>query len=263
MSDSSPPDDPRLGSLLSGRYHLVERLGAGGMGLVYRGKDRETGQQVAVKFLHESLAFQQDFVKRFEREVKVMRRLNHLNLTAVLDSGVAGTAPYLVMEFHPGKSLERLIESGSIPLLRAVGIARQILAGMQHAHACGVIHRDLKPDNVILLDGMSSDVIKILDFGLAKLMDDDGAGSGKLTETGDAMGTPSYMSPEQADGRKADPRTDLYSVGVMLYEMVVGKRPFVAETAMAVMRMHVARDPTPPRKAAPKRGVTEELEHVV
>ena len=236
--------------MLSDRYRLDERLAAGGMGVVYRGVETKLDRPVAVKFLHEALAFVPDLKKRFGREVQAMGRLAHPNLVAILDSGVHGGVPFLVMEFLVGRPLSQEIEDrGALPPARALAIARQILAGVAHAHASGIVHRDLKPDNVLLLsdgaDGGAGEPLKILDFGLAKMIGDSASGLTQLTNTGFALGTPGYMSPEQARGAAADERADLYAVGVMLYEMLAGRRPFVADSAMGVLRMHME-DPPPP-----------------
>jgi serine/threonine-protein kinase len=258
---SAPSDDadPKLGTTVAQRYRLDERLGAGGMGVVYRGVELDGERPVAIKFLHEAFAGIPDLVKRFDREVSALRRVKHPNLAAILDSGVQGGVPYLVMELHHGKSLADLIERGALPPKRAVALAREVLAGVSAAHACGVVHRDLKPDN-ILLDG---DQVHILDFGLAKMVSGTDAGATQLTNTGLAMGTPGYMAPEQARGTTVDHRADLYSVGVILYHMVVGRKPFVSESAMAVMRMHMDDPPMPPRRAAPDAKLSIALERVI
>ncbi|HEX2568602.1 MAG TPA: protein kinase [Polyangia bacterium] len=260
--------DPRLGSLLGGRYRLEECLGAGAMGAVYRATALGNGQTVAVKLLHEGFALQPNFVKRFEREAEAMARLSHPHLTRVLDSGVEGTTPFLVMEYHRGRSLDHVLKEGAIEPVWAVALTRQILEGIHHAHESGVVHRDLKPENIILLEGApaagagrgpAAPVVKILDFGLAKFMDGEESVL-KLTQTGTAMGTPYYMSPEQALGSSVDLRSDIYAVGVILYEMVVGRPPFYAENPMAVLRMHLDKPPVPLRQAAPECGVSEALE---
>ncbi|HEY7956052.1 MAG TPA: serine/threonine-protein kinase [Polyangia bacterium] len=234
------------------------------MGVVYKGVDLESSgaaRAVAVKFLHDALAGVPDLVKRFRREVEVMRRLTHPNLVGVLDSGVSAGVPYLVMDFQAGRSLTEVLERGALPPPRAIALARQVLAGVAHAHGQGVLHRDLKPDNILLIptdDG--GEQVKILDFGLAKLLDDEGT---QLTNTGFALGTPAYMAPEQAKGQPTSERTDLYSVGVVLYHMVVGRRPFVAESPMAVLRMHMDDAPVAPRKAAPDQKLSAALDAAI
>jgi eukaryotic-like serine/threonine-protein kinase len=253
--------DPKLGVDVAGCYRLVERLGAGGMGVVYKGEDSRSGEPVAIKFLHEAFAGMPDLVKRFEREVTAMRRVAHAHVVSVLDSGVDGGVPYLVMEFQSGKPLADILERGALPPGRAVGIARQVLAGVAAAHASGVVHRDLKPDNIMLVKGVEGDFVKILDFGLAKMVQ--GTNGTQLTNTGFALGTPGYMAPEQANGDHIDERADIYAVGVVLYHMVVGQRPFVADSPMAVLRMHMDDPPKPPRKAAPDANLSAELEAAI
>jgi serine/threonine protein kinase len=246
---------------LEGRYRLIEPLGEGGMGVVYKAERVGMGRMLAVKFLQQSVVGVRELVKRFEREVAAMSRLSHPNLTSVIDSGVHEGVPWLAMDFQKGRSLGELLDGGALPARRAVGIARQMLSGLMHAHENHVLHRDLKPDNVILLDGVEGDFVKILDFGLAKIAGPD-EDSSLVTATGFAMGTPGYMSPEQGRGAKADERSDVYAVGVMLYEMVVGRRPFVGESPLAVLRMHMDDTPAAPRSLAPG-PVSLELERVI
>jgi serine/threonine protein kinase len=263
--------DPRLGSLMGGRYRLEDCLGAGAMGAVYRATALADGQTVAVKLLHEGFALQPNFVKRFEREAEAMGRLSHPHLTRVIDSGVDGTTPFLVMEYYRGRSLDHVLKEGALDPTWAVSIARQLLEGIHHAHESGVVHRDLKPENILLVEGApggtpgsepTTPVVKILDFGLAKFIDGEESVL-KLTQTGMAMGTPYYMSPEQALGSSVDLRSDIYAVGVILYEMVVGRPPFYAESPLAVLRMHLDKSPTPPRQAAPESDVSEALEAAI
>ncbi|HXU70060.1 MAG TPA: protein kinase [Polyangia bacterium] len=253
--------DPRIGTTLEGRYRISDRLAAGGMGVVYKGELTAIGKPVAVKFLHDALTLIPDVVKRFGREAQAMSKLAHPNLVSVLDSGLDRGTPFLVMDFVSGKSLAELLADGPLPAGRAAVIARQILAGVKAAHANHVVHRDLKPDNIVLLDGVEGDFVKILDFGLAKMMRGDDSAS-QLTNTGFALGTPGYMSPEQARGTEADERSDLYAVGVILYHMVTGRKPFIADSPLAVLRMHMDDPPTPPNQLAP-RSCSPELEKVI
>jgi serine/threonine-protein kinase len=258
MSD----EDPRVGRLIDDRYRLEARLAAGGMGVVYRAARIGIGKPVAVKFLLEQYARVADLVKRFEREAAAMSRLAHPHLISVIDYGVALGSPYLVMEFETGQLLGDLLTHGALPPARAVGIIRQVLSGVRHAHASGVVHRDIKPDNVMLIAGVERDFVKILDFGLAKILAGDGVDATQLTQTGFALGTPGYMSPEQAQGDKIDLRTDLYAVGVVLYEMVVGHQPFLAKSPQELLRKHMDEKPTPPRKAGAEQA-SPELEQVI
>ncbi|MCA1664724.1 MAG: serine/threonine protein kinase, partial [Myxococcales bacterium] len=240
--------DSRIGTTLEERYRVIERLAAGGMGVVYKGELVAIGKPVAIKFLHDALTLIPDVVKRFQREATAMSKLAHPNLVSVLDSGLAAGTPYLVMDFVSGKSLAEVLAQGPMPATRAAGLAKQILAGVRAAHAQHVVHRDLKPDNIILLDHVEGDFAKILDFGLAKVLRGEDSAASQLTNTGFALGTPGYMSPEQARGTDADERSDLYAVGVILYHMVTGRKPFVADSPLAVLRMHMDDAPTPPTR---------------
>ena len=254
--------DSRVGTTLEGRYRIVDRLAAGGMGVVYKGELVAIKKPVAVKFLHDALTLIPDVVKRFEREATAMSKLAHPNLVSVLDSGLEKGTPYLVMDFVSGKSLAEVLAAGPLSATRAAGLARQILAGVKHAHASHVVHRDLKPDNIILLDHVEGDFAKILDFGLAKVLRGEDSAASQLTNTGFALGTPGYMSPEQARGTEADERSDVYAVGVILYHMVTGRKPFIADSPLAVLRMHMDDAPTPPTKLTPG-ACSPELEKVI
>ena len=253
----SPPD-PRVGQVLQGRYRILERVAAGAMGVVYRGERVELSRAVAVKFLHPWIAAQQTFRTRFETEARAMSRLNHPNCVSVIDFGVEGS-PYLVMDFITGGTLRKVLEWGRLSPVRAVAIARQVLAGVAHAHAQGIIHRDLKPDNMILTDtdGLP-DHVKILDFGLAKLRD------GPAKTSGLAIGTPSYMSPEQTGAPgEIDGRTDIYAVGVVMHEMLAGAKPFASEKVAEILLMHRDQAPPPLRQVVPAAGISAALEAVV
>ncbi|HEV3031667.1 MAG TPA: serine/threonine-protein kinase [Polyangia bacterium] len=258
--DASPPEppDPRVGAVLQGRYRLDAQLASGAMGIVYRGERLQLGRPVAVKFLHPWIATQRAFLDRFQNEARAMSRLQHPNCVSVIDFGVDG-APYLVMDFITGKTLRDTIAGGRLEPARALRLVRQLLAGLGYAHAQGIIHRDLKPENLILSDEPGlSDHLRILDFGLAKLRD------GPAMTAGLAVGTPSYMSPEQtgADGA-IDARTDLYAVGIVLFELLAGRKPFQSENVGELLLMH--RDQPPPllRASAPDVGLSAEIEAVV
>ena len=258
--EASPPEppDPRLGSVLQGRYQLNAKLASGAMGVVYRGERLGLGRAVAVKFLHPWIATQKAFISRFENEARAMSRLQHPNCVSVIDFGVEGT-PYLVMDFVTGKTVREALEGGSFEPGRALHVVRQLLAGLGHAHAQGIIHRDLKPENLILADEEGlGDHLRILDFGLAKLRD------GPAMTAGLAVGTPSYMSPEQtgADGA-IDARTDFYAVGVLLFEMLAGRKPFQSENVGELLLMQREKAPPLLRAAAPDARLSAELEAVV
>jgi len=255
--------DPRIGLVLQERYRVEERIGAGGMGIVYLAERIGLGRRVAVKFLHPEIAAQPQFLMRFEREARAMSRLNHPHCVPVIDFGVVSGAPYIVMEYVTGESLTTLMARGPIAPRRAVQLMRQILAGLAHAHNDGIVHRDIKPDNVILADATGTgDHVRLFDFGLAKVTKRAGTASGLLGAT--AIGTPSYMSPEQAMGSTVDVRSDLYSCGVLLYQMLTGHKPFIGHDPLDVMRKHVEQ-PAPPLADHAPPGVRfpAELEAVV
>jgi eukaryotic-like serine/threonine-protein kinase len=230
---ASPDPDPRIGQVVDGRYRILERLAQGGMGVVYRAERVPVGKTVAVKFLHRIYADDKASLARFERETRVLSKLTHPNCVSVIDFGVDGS-PYLVMDFAGGITLRAALDAGKMPLADAVAILRQVLAGLAHAHAQGVIHRDLKPANIMISDEIGTGRhVRLLDFGLARL-----ASSSVLTQSSVAIGTPSYMAPEQTVGGDVDERTDIYQVGVVMFEMITGERLFVAEETSQLLEMH-------------------------
>ncbi len=246
--------DPRIGTVLHERYRIVERIGDGAMGAVYRGERVKLGRPVAIKFLLEEYAATPDGLRRFEVEARAMSRLAHPNCVAVTDFGVDDGTPYLIMEFAPGRSLREVLRSEErlVPA-RAVAIVRQVLAGLVHAHGQGIVHRDIKPENMLLasVEGHGEHV-RILDFGLAKVRDD------AVFTSGMALGTPGYMSPEQTLGRPVDQRADVYATGILLHELIAGLKPFVSDDPHAVMRMHRDATPAPLRQVgAPVSGELE------
>ena len=243
--------DPRIGTTLEGKYRIDARIGAGGMATVYRATRLMIGDAVAVKILHAGTLQDSGAPERFRREAQAAARLKHNNVVTVHDFGVAddGTI-YLVMELVEGESLRTLIErAGPMPPPDAAEILEQACAALDSAHAQGVVHRDLKPDNVVVSRRPAGLHVEVLDFGIARLQD--AAGVGTLTQQGKVLGTPHYMSPEQCLGEKLDGRSDIYSLGVVLYEMLSGAVPFDATTSMAVAVKHVNADPPPLRAANP------------
>jgi serine/threonine protein kinase len=252
------PPDPRVGSVIQGRYKILAIVASGGMGVVYRGERLQLGRPVAIKFLHPWIATQRSFLERFQVEARAMSRLGHPNCASVIDFGVEDV-PFLVMDFVAGRSLRSLIESDRLEPTRVLGFARQILSGVAHAHAQGIIHRDLKPGNIIVSDTPGLvDNDRILDFGLAKLKD------GPALTVGMAVGTPSYMAPEQTlEGGVVDARTDIYGVGILLFEMLTGKKPFVSDKLADLMLMQ--QEKQAPRMSAVASGVSfsDTLEAVV
>jgi hypothetical protein len=263
--------DPRLGTAVAGRYRIVAVAGRGGMGTVYEVEHLTTSKRLALKTLLPEMGRIGELSQRFEREAKAQSRLNHPNIVSVSDFGTLedGTLFY-VMELVRGKSLGDLLEEpGAIDATRALRIARRILEGLAHAHRHGVIHRDLKPDNIMLLEVGESederDLVKLVDFGIAKLVGDAEAdvGGDKLTQAGVAFGTPDYMAPEQALGEAIDGRADVYSLGVILFEMLAARKPFQSDDKLAVVRMQVAVPPPSLAAAAPGRTFPGAIEKLV
>ena len=234
---SEAPD--RVGSLVDGRYRITEMMAAGSMGSVYKAERVPVGKLVAVKFLHASYANDSEFQARFDRETRVMSKLNHPNCVSVLDFGVWEGEPYLVMDFVDGVTLRSVIDKGPLEPPKAMSIARQILSGLAHAHKQEVFHRDVKPANIMISEEIGhGQRVRILDFGLARLQGNVGRDA---TQTNMVVGTPNYMAPEQTvPGGSVDGRTDLYAVGVVLYEMITGHRPFQAEDTLQLLGMHRA-----------------------
>jgi eukaryotic-like serine/threonine-protein kinase len=224
-------------TLVDTRYRILNRIGSGGMADVYLAEDTHLGRQVALKVLHRRFAQDQEFVERFRREAKSVAGLSHPNVVGVFDRGDHEGTYYIAMEHLPGRTLKEIVEAEA-PLAqeRAIDLGEQILQGAGYAHRHGVIHRDFKPHNVIVdQDGRA----KVTDFGIAR------AGASEMTETGSIMGTAQYLSPEQAQGHAVAAASDLYSIGVMLYEMLAGRLPFEGESAVSVALKHLSEPPPP------------------
>jgi serine/threonine-protein kinase len=252
----------QIGRLVGGRYRLVSLIGAGGMGAVYRAVHTNMGKDFAVKVLRPELSRTEEAARRFEREAEAASRLAHPGCVRVTDFGRDDGALFLVMEHLDGRSLAAVL--GETPRLhpaRAVHIAAQILDAVGHAHAQGVVHRDLKPENVMLarVDD-DPDHVTICDFGLARVAAP-GDGSG-ITDAGALFGTPEYLSPEQALGEPADGRADLYAIGVMLFEMLAGRRPFVGATRSELLAAHLTREPPSLREVTGDGSIPAELDQV-
>jgi serine/threonine protein kinase/Tol biopolymer transport system component len=239
LVSAGPPGDK------VGPYEILEILGGGGMGIVYKARDTRLARVVALKFLPPELTRDPQAKERFEQEARAASSLDHPNLCTILELGETPDGRlYLAMPCYDGETLRRRIERGPLPVTEAVDIALQIARGLSKAHRSGIVHRDIKPANVIVtIDG----VVKILDFGLAKL-----AGTAAISQTGSSAGTPAYMSPEQARGDEVDPRTDLWSLGVVLYEMLAGRRPFRGEREQAVVYSILNERPQPLRELRPE-----------
>jgi eukaryotic-like serine/threonine-protein kinase len=250
-----------------GNYRIVKLLGEGGMGVVYEAEHPGIGRKAAVKMLHPHLAQSQELVTRFFNEARAANAIRHPGIVEAFDFGtLASGASYIIMEFLEGESLSaRIKRPGHLSLADAIDLAAQTANVLGAAHAKGIVHRDLKPDNIFVVPDFQTpgrERIKVLDFGIAKLtMSSGGPGSVK-TRTGTVMGTPLYMSPEQCLGtREVDQRTDIYALGIILYEMLCGRPPFVSEGHGELIHMHIASTPTPPRQINP--GIPVALEQVV
>ncbi len=236
--------DPLAGRLLDGRYAVTARIAHGGMATVYRAMDTRLDRQVALKVMHAELARDDDFVRRFIGEAKSVARLSHQNVVAVYDQGADGPFLYLAMEYVPGRTLKELLrDNGRLAPAVALEIMTGVLDGLASAHASGIVHRDVKPENVLLTaDGR----VKVADFGLARALT--GAGH---TRTGLLIGTVAYVPPEQVTGDSTGPRGDVYSAGVMFFEMLTGRVPFTGDTPLSVAYQHVNTDVPAPSALVP------------
>jgi serine/threonine-protein kinase len=245
--------DVPAGTVIDGRYRVIERVGSGGMADVYCAEDEQLGRQVAVKLLHRRFAEDREFVERFRREASSAAGLAHPNIVGVYDRGEWDGTSYIAMEYLDGRTLKQLIvDEAPLDPVRAIDIAVQILRGARFAHKRGIIHRDLKPHNVMV---DAEDRAKVTDFGIAR------AGASDMTQTGSIMGTAQYLSPEQAQGHAVTPQSDLYSIGICLYEMLTGRLPFDGDSAVTIALKQVNEPPIPP--SAFNGAVTPELEGVV
>ena len=263
MTTESPNEDPLLGTLVDNRYRVIGRIGDGGMGIVYKVEHTFLNKMFALKVMKPT----RDVVdrQRFDQEARLASRIRHRNVVEISDFGILPTGqPYFVMEFLRGETLGDAIYQGRIKPLLACLIAAQVASGLQAVHKQNVVHRDLKPDNIFLLDPDEKqegdreeddsqppgqvNFVKIMDFGIAKSVDN------KLTGTGMTLGTPEYMSPEQATGEKIDWRSDQYSLGCILYEMLTGELPFAGKTAFEVMNKHLTEAPKSPRQRRPENA---------
>lgn len=241
------------GTTYGGRYQIIEKVGSGGMAEVYRGFDSTLGRNVAIKVLHRQYAQEPGFVARFRHEAQAAAGLNHPNVVSVHDWGSEDDIYYLIMEFLNGRNLKEIIgERGPLSLELIVDIGRQVAAALQYAHKHNIIHRDVKPHNIFITDDGE---VKVTDFGIAR------SGSSTLTQTGSVLGTAHYLSPEQAQGEEIGLTSDVYSLGVVLYEMATGRVPFEGDSPVAVALKHVHEMPTSPRSLNP--DVPENLDSVI
>src|SRR5437588_6907026 len=245
--------DTLLNTLFDGRYRIVRKLGTGGMANVYLAEDEVLGRRVAIKILNDRHAGDEQFIERFRREAKNAAALSHPNIVSIYDRGEAEGTYYIAMEYLDGRSLKELIVSrGPAPVNVAIDYVRQILAALRFAHRHGIVHRDIKPHNV-LVDAEGR--LKVTDFGIAR------AGASQMTEAGSIIGTAQYLSPEQAKGSPVDQTSDLYSVGVVLYELLTGTVPFGGDTPVEIAMKHLSSVPEPP--SAHRAEIPRDLDYVV
>jgi HAMP domain-containing protein len=253
---------PESGTVVNGRYEILESVGKGGMGVVFRAQDRELDEVVALKVLRqEALEEDASLVGRFKQEIKLARRITHRNVLRTHDLGEWNGTPYISMEYLEGVTLKDLVRSkGALPLGVGLRIAKQACQGLEAAHIQGVVHRDIKPQNMLILP--ESGELKIMDFGIARVSEVQRADSDpSLTMAGTVMGTPDYMSPEQASGTPADFRSDIYSLGVVFFEMFTSQLPFTGEKVMTVILGHIQKAPPQPRRLNPR--IPMDLEAII
>ncbi len=262
---SQPTQDPWLHQVIDNRYRVQERIGRGGMGTVYKVEHTQMGKIAAIKLLHANLANDKDLIKRFHREATAISRLNHPNIVQVFDFGRVQNSVYLVMEFLKGEDLGRiLMRDGPLLVSRCVPILCQVCDALAEAHGLNIIHRDLKPENVRVsrtLDG--NDFIKVLDFGLAKIVEEDEQEAGAITARGSLVGTPYYMAPEMIRGRAMDQRVDIYSLGALAFRMLTAQNAFVAKTPIGVLTKHISEELSPPSSRLPEANIPPLMDAIV
>lgn len=269
LSAAEGSDDPLVGTTLLNRYQLMALIGRGAMGAIFRAFDKTTERQVAIKVLKKALIRDDELIQRFEAEAETLRRLQHRNLIAVRDFGITTSAlqPFIVMEYVDGETLASLIgDLTYIPADRLIPIMVQTCSALVHAHEQGILHRDIKPANIMVIDTpRERDLVKLLDFGLVKTMDNAYAGVSALDTNagGDPVGTPLYMSPEQTRGEKLDARSDIYSLGVVMYECLTGMPPITGSGIFEIMQRQCNYVPPPMSEMRPFLRIPAELETIV
>ncbi|MEO0321813.1 MAG: serine/threonine-protein kinase [Myxococcota bacterium] len=253
------PEDKLVGTTIDGRYEVESVLGEGGMGLVYKAKHIVLQKSLAVKVLRPDVSRDEEIITRFRQEAQSASAIGNQHIIDISDFGaLPDQSTYFVMEYLEGVDLTGAIEAGVVEPARVVHIAKQLCQALGAAHEAGIVHRDLKPDNIYLIRrGGDSNFVKVLDFGIAKV----GGSSSKLTRAGQVFGTPHYMSPEQCSGSGVDHRTDVYALGIILYEMCTGAVPFDADNLMGILTKHLYEQPVPPRQVVPE--LPEDLEAVI
>ncbi len=264
MAGDSAPS--LIGREIVGRYRIKTKLGEGGMGAVFKAEQISLKRVVALKLLKPELVSSAPLLRRFNAEAEAVAKLNHPNTVGIYDFGQDSDGTlFIAMEYVEGKSLRAmLIAEGPFSAQRALPITGQIAASLSDAHAVGIIHRDLKPDNIMLQErGRQRDVVRVLDFGIAKLRDDSRMTQQSMTQAGDVLGTPQYMSPEQIRGEEIDGRADVYSLGAMLYEMLTGRMVFEAGSLVALLSKHLLDQPEPPSRRRPDLRISPELDELV
>lgn len=258
--------DEYIGKTIALKYRVEEMIGEGGMGKVYRARQMMLDKQVVLKVLRHTLLSDERTVARFQREAKAASRLNHPNSISILDFGQAEDgALFIAMEYVQGRDLHQILSrEWPLPEARVIRIVSQVLGALADAHAAGVIHRDLKPENIMVEQRRKEpDVVKVLDFGIAKIQDQSGDEGPALTRAGFVCGTPEYMSPEQARGAPLDHRSDLYAVGVILYQLTTGLLPFESDSAVGFATKHLTQEPPPPSKRRPEARISPGLERLI
>ncbi|MCI0490539.1 MAG: protein kinase [Blastocatellia bacterium] len=265
QESADKPKDSMIGRVLAGRYRLIEKLGQGGMGAVYKGQHIKMNRLTAIKILTHDLADNPEFVTRFEREAEMASHIDNPHAVSIYDFGEAEDGlVYLAMEFLDGEPLSSVIsKEGAIPLQRTVNITRQAAEALESAHKLGIIHRDFKPDNVMICQKQGrEDWVEVVDFGIAKRSEVD-AKHQALTHTGFVLGTPQYMSPEQVSGEELDRRSDLYSLALVVYEMLTGALPFEGGNPQSQMVKRLLEPPLPLHRVRPQLTVPNAVEQVI